>query len=327
MTKSDEAKSSDQLWRRAARGDDYRFANSSGLSETLVSLARLPHWRPIELRESAVFNPNARPRLAMSFLDGLLAVHQGGGFTALLHPFRAATEAPRQEEHVAWCAEEAIACPRDASPFAPQILADRRRILFSHPGGAFAVHVWSLREWMLNHSPRRETLIGLPVADGWRLAAAPIVLDEKSLGVLQVDPREPRDSPRRFSWGVASATERGRWLVERMPLSVVGERCQVLQVERQVVAFATTRGHWMWSWGDALRGETPRLVKTWPTPEHAGRLVLDDEIDGHSSFHNSRQVLVRGANEREHADWYFTIEREAGRTLGLTRIPPLTSLD
>src|SRR3954465_1461484 len=65
----------DQLWSRAARIAEQGLGSKVGPAETIIDLSKLRDYK--------------RPatQIAIRFLHGLLAVHQSGGYLALLHPF------------------------------------------------------------------------------------------------------------------------------------------------------------------------------------------------------------------------------------------------
>ena len=126
--------------------------------------------------------------LECRFIDGLLAVHQGGGFVILLHPFADLAES-RQSEAIVWHETEGHLLDKTGGrlpqvefeplwfrPYTPQMTRDRRFALFSTPYLFAALDLLSLPGWSAGEEPHCEPIIAFDENDPVRLAAAPVPL-------------------------------------------------------------------------------------------------------------------------------------------------------
>ena len=127
-------------------------------------------------------------QLESSFLDGLLAVHQGGRSLTLLHPFAdlaRTTKTPvvvwsESEGHIlngAGCRlPEVDYKPEWFRPWKPRTTLDRRFALFSTPYLCVALDLWTLPGWGAAKHPQRRLVVAFNEKSPLRLAAGPVPL-------------------------------------------------------------------------------------------------------------------------------------------------------
>jgi hypothetical protein len=247
--------------------------------------------------------------LALEFVDGLLAVHQGGSYLALLHPFRFARVGSPGEDKLLFEREEALSEPFECRPFAPQKMADYRHILFSTPVAVYAVNVWSLRDWTFHQQQERFHVL-VDVSDGKspQLACRPLPLDETRIGVLSHWPDG------RYLWRVLELPKLmgGKPIRDladgAVPVDVTGAACHVEIVHNNVIVFGTTEGHWAWFRQDAVACQGDRLRRTWPR-DTPGTLVANLHEASPHEFHALRHYLFHdhppSGRQPRHFTWYY----------------------
>jgi hypothetical protein len=297
MLQVDWTGTSEQLWAAAGRPRLMDMSRSPGPAETIVELSQFGSYRP------------PRAMLAMEFIDGLLAVHQGGSYLALLHPFRFAKIGSPGEDMLLFEREESLAEPSDCRPFAPQKMGDYRHILFSTPTAVYAVNVWSLRDWTFHQQQERFHVL-VDVSDGKspQLACRPLPLDETRIGVLS------RGADGRHLWRVLElprliGAQPIRDLADgSVPLDVTGAACHVEMVQNNVIVFGTTDGHWAWFRQDALECQGNRLRRTSPS-DVSGTLVANLHEERPHEFHALRHYLFHdhppSGRQPRHFTWYY----------------------
>ena len=273
-----------------------------------------------------LLQPERSALLEWSFIDGVLAVHQGGGFVALIHPFFDLEGGHRAEGVFSQHREsQCVSIPAGSCqaetfrPYPPAVTADRRRAIFSTPYAVFVLDLDNLPGWaavraesdfrkVLDFTSRTELCV----------AAAPIPLGPESdkVGVLIWD-----RNAERYRWSVQEVAaghamaEPGSEADVGVPLPLCGERCQCHLVGDDVVAISTTHEHWVWRCVDARQSRTQAMVRTWPPAgRQDGWLSLDRHVQDRTAFSWPRQqVLVSpGRGPIEGFDWYYQSARDAG---------------
>jgi hypothetical protein len=228
-----------------------------------------------------------------SFIDGLIALHQGGGPLALLQPF--ADRAINSRPATLWSQQEAnyLELPNrqyDAElfrPFPPLPSLDHRLLFFSTPYAVFAVDLHSLPGWTVHGGLPRVSCFDLRdyvPAPACTLQAAPIPLavDPPRVGLLL---RSTEDAS--FYWTVLSLRPNGTPdgpAEPPVPLGLRGDFCQYGLILRAAITFSTEVGHWVWPWNDALASRPKALKATRHTQRGDGRLALDAHVQDRRLF-------------------------------------------
>ena len=285
----DWAGTADQLWLQASRFGQQAFLAEMGDPEDLIDLSSLSVFR--------------RPKalLAIRFIEGLLAIHQTGGYLAIMHPFVDKSESPL------WCDREMVDTPSTERPFDPCKMGDHRHLLFSSPLAVYSVNVWSLKDWAYSaEKPRYKTCIDFGDGRSHRLAQPPIVFDDKYIGVLI------STSNGEYQWGVFDIDEPMQvpeCIGDCVHLPITGPRCEAHVVADQIIAFATEVGHWVWQLSDARRRDTSSLRQTWPPKDEEGRLIMDASLDDATAFRVPKQFLccpkLSGNDWPPYFTWYY----------------------
>lgn len=268
-----EGGSGEEIWATASRFGTQRLGPTVGEAETVADLAALRDFH------------DPRAMLAVRFVNGLVAIHQAGGFIGLVHPFRGTSEDGEAAEAAIWSSAELIACRPDVRPFEPVLFDDHKHLLFSTPVGVHAVHAWSLPGWVYEGEPRFTAVVDASAPDSPKIVAPPVVLSAERFGLAS------RDQNDRYHWGTFDLSSGQSFAGRSVELPVEGTPCQVARVGREIVTFATPLGHWVWRTADALAGNAAAIVRTWPQEQARGRLLLDLEWHDPRHFHLSRQVL------------------------------------
>lgn len=250
-----------------------------------------------------------------SFLDGLLAVHQGGGTLALLHPFRDLAgekvaewqlseqdilhknncELPNVKYHGEWF-----------RPFKPICTSDRRYGVFSTPYAVYAVDIGSLPAWQGIISPRAVVVASWNDNSKLRLAAQPVPLTDQDYPQHQSSKKELKVESNRiglilrddqhFYWHVVDLDKSFNHEIIRdeipdlVKLPITGDAVQVLDFQGTVLILATSNGHWFWKIGDAQRNNVGEIVEL-GTADKDGTIVLDREVVERKYFSWKRQHI------------------------------------
>lgn len=289
-----------ERWRDAAQFDYAWQLASSELAAPLVTA---------HLENAAGFR-SPEVLLQWTLIDGLLALHQGGGFVAVTHPFAGADESDADRHTLAppllWSQPENgyVQLP-DAPyradlfrPYPPRVTGDRRYLLFSTPYAAFVLDRRTLPGWSVDgrHADFR-TLFTWSEHPHLRLAAAPVPLSHAPhrAGLLLYN-----EQTRQHGWSVVELDDAGPLptLVVH-PLPMQGDHCQWLMVGDQALAISTEYEHWVWRLEDALQASVAEMARTWPRTESHARLVLDQDVANRQLFSWPLQHLATGA--RPHA--------------------------
>lgn len=141
-----------------------------------------------------------RVLLECRFLDGLLAIHRGGGILRLLHPFSDSVSRD-QTMPVLWSESEGSLLasaeqrlpqveyePQWFRPYPPQMTQDRRFAIFATPYLCTALDLWTLPGWGASQKPACRLLLAFDENSPVRLAAAPIPLTVQSWPFNQTGP-------------------------------------------------------------------------------------------------------------------------------------------
>gem|GEM_PF-2676012 len=140
---------------------------------------------PSRSTEQSIDNPVL---LECRFLDGLLAIHRGGEYLKLLHPFADIVKKD-QASPVLWSESEGrlldkAGCrlpqvhyqPDWFRPYPPAMTQDRRFAIFATPYLCAVLDLWTLPGWSAIQQPRCELLFAFDEKSSVRLAAAPVPL-------------------------------------------------------------------------------------------------------------------------------------------------------
>lgn len=327
-----------ERWHKAGQFPDGRRLSPvppDGQEPALGTTVCITHLQDLE---------GARPPgvlLEWKFIDGILAVHQGGGFMALVNPFSSLAGGGHRELPIWTHPEESLVEMVDATyeaqgfrPYPPVATRDRRYLFFSTPYAVFALDLCSLSGWAAgNRNADFHTLLDCTAESDLRIAAAPIPLGHTPyrVGILlyQASRNEYRwlvlDVP---GGGVVRPRAGGESLVlpVRGTLPQFGCPCQVAvsgnqpiaqptarggREERRdgktdaVIALSTTQGHWLWRFSDALAGKVDAMVRTWPAGDSAGTVCLDYHIEDRRRFSFPRQRVTETAHDGSGFEWYY----------------------
>ncbi len=272
-----------ERWDAFAHFDDHwRFstANSQPAADLVADLQEQVHGYITSER-----------LMAFALIDGVLAIHQSGGFVALAHPFGEKAEG-RAPQAVFWSVPESDWIRNSATtvaPYRPVATADRRYLLFSSARGCLAVDLFSMPGWSAREDATSFTVMGDAELQERRLAAAPVPLDAlpaagepptiNRCGMLVVESEASNPEYRWQVWNVTDRRHESRPVVD-VALPIRGVPAQVLIADQTAIVFATPDGHWWWMWADALRGNTQALHRSWPPKDMVdGELCLDRELE------------------------------------------------
>jgi len=285
-----------ERWRKAGQFDEADRLSSapadrpgSALGETacVTQLQDLEGARP------------PRVLLEWKFVDGVLAVHQGGGFMALVNPFGNLTDDGHPQLPIWTQPEEPHVEVRDVPyeaqlfrPYPPSATSDRRYLFFSTPYAAFALDLCSLPGWAAgNRNADFRTLVDCTPGLDPRIAAAPIPLaqDPYRVGVLlyHAGRDEYRWLVRDVAGGSVARPQPGDG--EGVVLPMHGSPCQYALVGDRVIALSTNREHWLWRFSDALAGKADSMVCTWLAGDSGGTVCLDYHVQDRRRFSWARQ--------------------------------------
>ena len=206
--------------------------------------------------------------------------------------------------------------PPGVRAYPPLLMPDDRHLLFSSPHAVYGVHLWSMRGWSSSNERWYNTLVDCGGQSRVKIAAAPVVLSEGKFGLLLQD----EDG---FRWGVfdLDPMRNGVPLPDVMARSVAlrltGQTAVVWTVLGQLLAFATTDGHWVWKL-EAARGQrTEELVPTWKS--RGGDLIISAHDARASEFHFARQHVFHGNRDPQKVTWYYQVQETRRDEGGLMR--------
>lgn len=220
-------------------------------------------------------------RVAIAAVQGFLALHQAGGFVALIPPFS------RSEIEVSYGFREPETRTKPAPAFNPVIMPGGRFLLLADRRGAAIVDLWETGISAASPTgvgPRRLTL-PKPVA------ARPIPLTETRVGLMLGetapyswmiwDHTAPEPSP-----AVANASLR--------PMPILGGPCETTLVGKESLAFATHEGHWAWRLEDASAGKVETIKPTWTagSETEALRVSIGRQVEYPEGFTSPGQVFL-----------------------------------
>lgn len=312
-----------ERWRLASRFDDaYRLSAQSPADEPALAFG--PPVNVIQLQDL----DGARPPqvlLEWRFVDGVLAIHQGGGFMAVVNPFAGDDQGSSLGRPIWTQPEERHVELRDAAyeaqvfrPYPPAVTGDRRYLLFSTPYAAFALDLCSLPGWTAgSRGADFRTLVDCTSQPDFRLAAAPVPLsqDPHQVGLLLYGQTRGE-----YFWRVldlARGPARPSPLNSEtlVPLKMRGWPCQSVTVEGRVIALSTDRGHWVWRLSDAAAGKADAMVRTWPAGESTGTLFLDYHVGDRKRFWRARQRVCweNPLGGRDGFEWYYQVSPDGIR--------------
>ena len=310
-------------WEEVQRFDfDWSFtaAASEGLSQLHGDVLPIEQHDLCHLDEVKGFRP-PKVLIELAFIDGLLAIHQGGGFFALVHPFRDGTE-NTDLKPVLWSQSEQELCKLPNAydddsnvfrPFAPIATADRQFAIFSTPYAVYAVQPGTLPGWNYQAETKSSLVWSTNSLSEQRLAATPVLMNnprvessnepaaevervQNQLGLLLFNPKTQL-----YSWLVtglrssqskldeAATTERQQ---EPIPLPIIGNPVQILSFQDQFLVFATSVGHSIWSTHDACQMNSSTMFHVTATSDKNDMMLLDAEIEDRGVFSWHHQHVV-----------------------------------
>lgn len=271
----------DDLWREAGRFAEGDALQTPGASTLLVELSRLEGYQ----RSAAT--------IEMSFCDGLLAVHQSGGFLALVHPLGDAAS----ETAKVWSLPEPQG-EEGRRPYPPLRVAPGRFLVFAAPHAAYSIDAWGLPGWCAAPTSAWRTLADCRQRAGYELAAQGVPLPGNRLGLLFVD------SDRRYSWGVVDLEDpQSRVDFSRLTsLDLDGGPLQWRLAAGRALLLTTPSGQWAWKLEDAASQNTSALLQTWPRGDRSGSLILDAQVQDPREWAWSRQAISELSFEGAAAD-------------------------
>ena len=261
-----------------------------------------------------------------SFLDGLLAVHQGGGTLALLHPFRDlanekvdewqiseqdilhrnSCDLPNAKYHGAWF-----------RPFKPVCTSDRRYAIFSVPYAVYAVDMGSLPSWQGIISTRTAVVASWNENSKLRLAAQPVPLTDQDypqhhsskkglklksnrIGLILRDDKH-------FYWHVVDLDNsfKNEIIRDEIPglckLPISGDSVQILDFQGTALILATPNGHWFWKFEDAQQKNVDQIVEL-GTADQDGKIELDREVVGDRKYFSWKRQHIHSISEELQGD-------------------------
>ncbi len=242
--------------------------------------------------------------VAASFVRGTIAIHQTGGFLALVHPFRSASDGAKHKS-IIWSDDELVQTPANVRPFQPCTMPGDRHILFSDSHAVYGVHLWSLRGWSGSNERRYMPLVDCSAESSPKITAAPIPLSETEFGLLlRIDGA--------YRWGVfdLAPMREGTPLPDVLRRSVAcpieGQPCHAQLVADRFLAFATPKGHWVWKMGDAQSGQLDAMRRTWKRQDQS--LIMNSHDENARSFHFEKQYIFHRTREPGLVTWYFQVQ-------------------
>lgn len=237
----------------------------------------------------------------------MLALHQAGGFAAIVHPF---AEKAKQNGHspLCWSALDPhrVRTSRELNEiraYPPVVTLDRKFVLFSSPKSCFGVSTSTLPGWGVSGQPESFILLDDRLLAEHELAAAPVSLSFASgkdaspvscrVGCLL------RSADRAsYQWRVIEIQGSHTRVVCEARLPLIGSPAQILAAHPALLVFATPKGHWWWKWGEA-NSENPDPPRR-SLGEHDAdpELQLDRQIEEHHIFSWRRQHLRSESGEQ-----------------------------
>lgn len=279
-------------WEAAGRADPSVRLSNPRRAHDIADLGLLHEFR------------QPRAIAAMTFREGLLALHQPGAALALIHPFGKGDRGA-----VVWHDADLLKSNPTTRAYSPQKPPGSRFWIFSSPAGALCVDGWSLPGWSISPVRRRAIVdCAGPEHSGQsnptRLAVAPCYLGADRLGLLL---RRPDGV---YLWAVVdAAAQEPLNAFEQLPElgDLSGVPCQV-EVTSCAIALATPLGHWVWPLADAIESRVDGLKRTWPLNGEKNRLVLNSEIRAPEERSWPRQILYQSPGNSGMSDnmrWYY----------------------
>lgn len=319
-------------WEEVQRfGFDWEF-KSAAVVENAAGVAShaLPASRHVVLQLETIKGFRS-PKVLIEwiFIDGLLAIHQGGGFLALANPFGDLAQSPHGSSIVWTLSEDSLLRKYDSElpyagdgqaevfrPFAPVATADRKYVVFSTSYAVFSVELGSLSGWHYRSENKVTVLWTADLALETRLAAAPVLLTSQITRSGRRSRTDTEPDPNRiglllynaishqYSWRVvpldAEVRESGSREVPELTatptdiwLPIEGNPVQILSFRDQCLVFATPTGHWLWSC-EAARANNDSTILYLPASDRAnGDIAVDAEIADRHVFSWRNQHLLR----------------------------------
>jgi hypothetical protein len=282
-------------WALDGKSDPSWEQRPSSDGDTVIELTSLPDFQePMALLEWA-------------FLDGMLALHQGGGTLALIHTFCNSSLA---SSPIAWAESEPsilrnssstpyFATAQTTRPFPPTWSRDRRYLLFSTSYAAIALDLFSLPGWTNGKCAAKCAPLLMCAPDAGQIAATPIPLAGHQFGFLLRQNREE------YRWYTLDLDQQSiePWegsAVQAVPLPIQGSPCQAL-MSQNALAFSTPLGHWFWRQRDAVDSKVERLIRTREITE-SEELRVDVQFTDPLSFSRRSQLIVE---DNGYLAWFY----------------------
>ena len=241
-----------------------------------------------ELSELDGPTKSRRHRVAIAAVEGFLALHQAGGFVALIRPFS------RSGKGLAFNLREPESPSAAGAAYAPTILPGGRYLLLADRRCASVIDLWDTAISAAAPSGRGPRRLSPPSP----IARAPIALSESKVGLV-VGASAP------YSWLVWDLAERdptpSAAKVGMRPIpSIRGGPCEAELVDGKTLTFATPEGHWAWRIQDAAAGRVEAIRETWRPEDGAGavgiRAAIDRRAENPEAFANPSQAFLANAS-------------------------------
>jgi hypothetical protein len=278
----------------------------------------------VDLRECVSLTATKTTRVAMTISQGILAlheVHSGGGLLALLRPVA-------EDKSHSWVWQDDDPVPKDVferpveRPFDPLFLPGGRHVVFARPGRVLVLDLWGCQGLSAFKESQPWELV---LADR-QLVAPPVALNGSTLGLLC------RAASTDYHWevwnlkhdangGTIATKDASVALSSAKPQDhhLQGDVCQLALVDGRVLAFATRKGHWVWSKENAMAGsaDPSTFIRTWPkdnTPKNV-EIQLDTQIVNRVAFHSPQQgFLVDEPGKSMRFEWHYRVKRDSPGT-------------
>jgi hypothetical protein len=275
-------RSSSEIWDQLRTSLDSGGPTAIGKAEVVADLSDLDG--PTKSRSN---------RVAVSAVQGFLALHQAGGFVALVRPFS------RSEQGRAFDLREPEGPTTSVPAHDPTILPGGRFLLLADRREVSVIDLWDteISVQATTGLARKRLRPDGPIACG------PIPLGESRIGLIL-------GSSAPFSWQVwdlneSEASPAAARSSIRMP-KISGEFCEASLVAGKTLTFATPEGHWAWRLQDAEDGEVDAIRKTWPGSDdgESAQVEIAGQVKNPRAFVNPSQVF-RATTPEAPFYWHF----------------------
>lgn len=276
----------------------WRFPNSESIPDepqTVLDLQQIDGY----LRPQGL--------LAFTWIDGMLALHQAGGFAAIVHPF--AEKATRNgHSPLCWSALDPyrVRTSRELNEiraYPPVVTHDRKFVLFSSPKSCFGVATSALLGWGVSGQAESFVVLDDRLLTEDELAAPPVSLslasgEDASSAPCRIGCLLRSADRAAYRWRVIEIKGTQTKVVCETQLPLVGSPAQILVAHPAVLVFATPKGHWWWRWQEAHSENPDPPRRSLGERDADPELQLDRQIEEHHIFSWRRQHLRSESGEQ-----------------------------